>query len=169
MDLILSADLGWGIGRDNRLLYQSPRDLKRFRDLTMGKIVIMGRKTLESLPGGKPLPGRKNIVISRNEEFTRDGVTACHSLEALFACLKEDSDTEQMVIGGGEIYRLLMPYCARAFVTRWQARAPADSFAPDFDRAPGWELVEQSPPVQGNGTAFAFCTYRQERPLAWGS
>lgn len=167
MNLIFSADPDWGIGRENNLLFRVPGDMKYFRSMTTGKVVVMGRKTLESLPGSKPLPDRANVVLTRDAAFSPKGAVACRSLGGLFEHLAQYGDSDIMVIGGEQIYRQLMPYAARAFVTRWQQSAAADSFVPNFDTAPGWELCEQSALQEEKGIRYRFCTYAQPNPTPW--
>lgn len=165
MNLIFSADENWGIGRDGQLLFRTKGDMAFFRKTTTGKVVVMGRKTLESLPGGRPLPGRENVVLTRDAGFKVEGAAVCNSLESLFAHLEGRQSDEVFVIGGAEIYRLLMPYCAKAYVTRWDAETEADSFVPDFDHSDGWRLEEQSPPQTEDGITCRSCLYLQDSPL----
>lgn len=167
MNLILSADRQWGIGRENRLLFRIPGDMAFFRRMTAGKVVVMGRKTLDSLPGGRPLPDRENIVLTRDAGFRREGVGVCRSLPALFARLAAFGDDDLFVIGGEQVYRLLLPYCRRAYVTRWDAVAEADAFMPDLDKQGGWRLAERSETHSEMGVDYRFCTYEQERPKNW--
>lgn len=159
MNLILSADRNWGIGKDNRLLFRVKADLKFFRDTTLGKTVVMGRRTLESLPGGNPLGGRENVVLTRNRSFHREGVLAVHSLEELFARTGRGSDV--FCIGGAEVYELLLPYCEVAYVTRIDGDGEADRFFPDLDALPAWQLEEASDWMAEGELRFRFCRYRQ--------
>lgn len=167
MNLIFSADRAWGIGKSGALLFRVPGDMKYFRRMTTGRVVVMGRKTLETLPGGAPLPERDNVILTRDHAFTCKGAAVCRSLEELFAHLARYADDDIMVIGGEQIYRQLMPYAGRAFVTRWQETAEADSFVPDFDAAPGWRLAAQSEPQEEKGVRYRFCTYEQATPSSW--
>lgn len=124
----VSDDLG--IGRDNRLLWQIPDDLKRFKKLTMGKCVVMGKKTWESLPV-KPLPGRKNVVLTDNrDEYFNCDATAYSLNDALTACSGQE---EIFIIGGGSVYRQFMPLADRLYITRVHAKATADTFFPEID------------------------------------
>ena len=125
MQAILSADQNWGIGKDGGLLVRVSEDMKFFRETTRGHAVVMGRKTFESLPGA--LPGRRNIVLSRGG-FCAPGAEVAADLPELFALLGEQKE-EAFVIGGGEIYRLLLPYTDRIFVTRWDKIFDADTFS----------------------------------------
>lgn len=167
MNMIFSADAAWGIGKDNRLLFHAKEDMEFFRRMTLGKTVIMGRKTLDSLPGGRPLPERQNVVLTRSGNFSREGIVVCLSLPELFEFLSQSPAADVMVIGGEQIYRQLLPYCSLAYVTRWQSIANADSFVPDFDTLPGWELIEKSEPKQETGVSYCFCTYEQQNPVSF--
>ena len=160
MNAIVVADRSWAIGRDGGLLFSLPTDMKRFRSLTMGGAVILGRKTLESFPGGRPLPKRKNIVITRQKDLSVEGAAVVSSLaEALDAA--GDTPPDQIwVIGGGSIYAALLSQCARAYVTRVDAAAEgADSFFPNLDKLPGWTVRAVSEPVTENGLTYRFYDY----------
>ncbi len=161
MNLIVAAGEGWGIGRDGRLLARIPGDMAFFRRTTLHKVVVMGRATLESLPGGKGLKDRVNIVLSRDEGFEAPGALVCRGLDELQGALAAYDDQDVYVIGGESVYRQLLPYCARAYVTRFLTQSPieADRFLPDLDREPGWQLVEASEPHQEEGVRYRFCEY----------
>ena len=161
LSLIASADLEWGIGKDGKLLFPIKRDMARFRKLTTGKVVIMGRKTLDSLPNSKPLPDRTNIVLTRNKEFRRSGVTVCHSVRELTDTLEAYPQRQAFVIGGEEIYRLLLPYCSTAYITRVNAVKSADTHMINLDKNPEWNLAKQSEEFIENDISFIFCTYKQ--------
>lgn len=167
MNLIFSADRNWGIGKGNALLFRTPGDMTFFKQMTMGRVVVMGRRTLDSLPSGKPLPKRTNIVLTRDVDFSRPSVIVCTSLDALFALLSDYTDEDIFIIGGEQIYRQLLPYAATAYVTRWDAAADADSFVPNLDELDGWQLDEYSDPISEKDVTYRFCTYRQAKPLPW--
>ena len=128
MKAILSADRKWGLGYQGRLLVSIPSDLRFFRETTMGHVVVMGRKTLATLPAGQPLKGRTNIILSRDPEWTVRGATVVHSIKELMEVLKPYEDDDIYVAGGGEIYRQLLPYCDTAYVTRIDMTYQADTF-----------------------------------------
>ena len=159
MNAIAAVSLNWGIGRGNDLLFHISEDMKRFRAMTTGGTVIMGRKTLDSMPGGKPLPKRRNIDITRDRAFAREGVEAAHSVEEALA-LVAGEDTERVwVIGGGEIYRALLPYCRRCCLTRVYDRPDCDVFFPDLDQLENWRLF-RSEPLRTEGTLdYQFVDY----------
>ena len=105
MNLIVAADKNWAIGNRGRLLVTIPEDQKLFRQETLGKVIVMGRKTMESLPGGQALPGRTNVVLTRNRDYKKKGVTAVHGMDEALSFLKQFPDDDIYIIGGGEIYR----------------------------------------------------------------
>ncbi len=136
MYAIVAVDEKWGIGRDNGLLFRLSADLKRFRSLTEGHTVLMGRKTLESLPGGRGLPRRRNIVLTGRRDFAAENCQIVHSpAEAVLA-----ADEDTWVIGGESVYRAFLPLCSRVYVTRIAADGGADVFFPDLSVDPQWRL-----------------------------
>ncbi len=162
MKIIVAADKNWGIGKDGQLLCHLPGDLKYFKEKTTGKIVVMGRKTLESLPGGRPLPKRTNIVLTRNETFEKEGCIKAGSVEELLSVLhglgKKD---DVMVMGGGDIYMQLLPYCDSCYVTRLAKEFDADTYFPNLDESGDFELVWQSEAKEENGIEYVFTEYRR--------
>ena len=164
MNAIVVADRNWAIGRDGGLLFSLPTDMKRFRSLTMGGAVILGRKTLESFPGGRPLPGRKNIVITRQKGLSVEGAAVVSSLaEALDAA--GDTPPDQIwVIGGGSVYTALLSRCKRVYLTKVDAQAEdPDTFFPNLDKLPGWEVEQESEPMEENGLTFRFVDYINQK------
>lgn len=158
MQAILSADANWGIGKAGDLLVRVSEDMKFFRQTTRGHAVVMGRKTFLSLPGA--LPGRRNIVLTKSG-FSAPGVECVGSVAELLELLGE-AEAEAFVIGGGEIYRQLLPYTDRVFVTRWQAAFEADTFFPNLDEDEAFFLAERSPVQESEGVCFTFCEYRRK-------
>ena len=118
MDLIVAVDAKWGIGKDGDLLHPISADLKYFRQKTTGNVLVMGRKTLESFPNKKPLPNRVNIVLTNNKNYEAEGVVLCHGIDELPAVLKDYTDKQIFVAGGGTIYEQLLPQCETAYVTK---------------------------------------------------
>lgn len=140
---IVAVDKNWAIGKDGKLLTSIPDDQRFFRQTTTDQVVIMGRKTLESLPGGKPLPNRINVILTRNEDFREEGVIIARSVEeALEAAGKEEADI--YVAGGKEIYEQLLPYCDEAYVTYIDYSYQADTYFPNLDKMADWVLVSES-------------------------
>ncbi len=159
--LIACADSSWGIGKNGCLLFSLKKDMEFFRSLTMGNVVIMGRRTFDSLPGKKPLRGRINMVFSRRAVDAAN-IVSVSSVDGLFSALGRYPGKKAFVIGGSEIYRLLLPYCSRAYITRVDADGGAEVFMPDLDEAPGWLLTEKSDIVTENGVPFRFCVYDRQ-------
>lgn len=159
MNAIAAVSENWGIGRNNALLFHIPEDLRLFRSLTTGGTVIMGRKTLDSLPGGKPLPNRRTVVLTRSAGFHRPGTEAAHSLEEALRLVSGQDPERVWVCGGGEIYRLLLPWCRTCRITRVHAAPECDAFFPDLDRMDRWRLVRSEAPAVSGDTAYQFLTY----------
>ena len=164
MNAIAAVDRNWAIGREGGLLFHLPTDMKHFRDLTVGGTVILGRKTLETFPGGKPLKDRRNIVITRNSDFTRDGCDIVGCYDQALELTVDPEDDDVWVIGGAQVYRELLPCCRYAYVTRVAASRPADVFLADLEREPGWRLVKKGEPRQWEGLSFRFDLFENEAP-----
>ncbi len=158
---IVAVDNNWAIGKDNQLLAHLPGDLAYFKEKTLGKIIVMGRQTLESFPGGKPLPGRKNIVLTRNDCYEAQCQICC-SLEELFESLDGDDPDNVFIVGGEQIYRSFLPFCDEVFVTKIDAELPADRFFPNLDKDDDWLLADESDSLFENGLTYKFCTYRRK-------
>lgn len=156
MTIILVADNNWAIGKNGNLLARLPEDMKRFREITTGHTVVMGRKTYESFPK-RPLPDRVNCVISRTQKGI-EGAEVFGSVEDFLEYAKEIKD-EIFVIGGGEIYRQLLPYCDKAYITRVYESFEGDTFFTDIDALPEWEAVKSSDIIETNGFKIRFIDY----------
>ncbi len=159
MKMIVCVARDFGIGNEGRLLFSLPPDMKLFRETTSGKVVIMGRSTLDSFPGGKPLKNRVNIVLSRSDGFFREGAVVLKSPEAVLKYVQCFNPDDVFVIGGAQIYSMFAPYCTEAIVTKVEEVRPADSFFFDIDAAPEWRLENESEPMEYNGLHFTFCRY----------
>ena len=159
MKAIVAVDKNWGIGKNNDMLFSLPLDLKFFRKTTLGSAVVMGRKTLASFPGCKPLGGRVNVVLSRSP-LEVENVVHVKTEEELFAEIKKHG--EVFVIGGGEVYRLLLPYCEEALVTKVDADGGAEVFFENLDENPNWRLAGESEEIIDNGFATRHCVYKNE-------
>ncbi len=164
MELIVNVTENWGIGCKDRLLVAISADLKRFRALTTGKTVILGRRTLATFPGGRPLKNRENIVLTRDPAFSAEGALAAHDLAELFALLRGKNTDDVCVIGGASVYEQLLPYCARARVTKTYITADADRFFPDLDVLPDWQVEQTSDVQEENGVRFAYMDYVNLHP-----
>lgn len=144
MNCIVAVDNHWGIGRRNGLLVSIPADMRFFRTETTGKTVIMGRTTLESFPGGKPLKNRFNIVVTRDPNYKVPDAAVVHSVEEAAELAGSYPSENVYVIGGASIYRQFLPYCDTAYVTKIDYLYDADTFFPDLDADPEWECTEES-------------------------
>ena len=162
MDLIVAVDEKWGIGKDGDLLQRISADMKYFRQMTTGNVLVMGRKTLESFPNKKPLPNRVNIVLTTNKNYEAEGVVLCHGLEDLPEVLKAYEDKQIFVAGGGTIYEQLLPQCETAYVTKIYNTYPADTVFPNLDAHPDWELAEKGEVQEENGVKFSFDIYKRK-------
>ncbi len=162
MKAILSADKNWGIGNKGGLLIHIPSDMKFFREQTTGHVVIMGRKTLESFPGGKPLANRTNVVLTRDKSYRAPaGVVLVHSVEELLELYKDWDQDDLYVIGGGMIYEALLPYCDTVYVTKIDYAYEADTFFPNLDEKPEWSMVYESEEQTCFDIEFAFTRYQR--------
>ena len=160
MNAIVVVDQNWAIGREGDLLFSLPTDMKRFRSLTLGGTVVLGRKTLDSFPGGKALPGRRNIVVSRNVDFDREGCEVASNLKAALDLAADTEDDKLWIIGGGSVYTALLSHCKRVYLTKVDAVAEdADTFFPNLDQLPAWEVERTSDPVTENGVTYRFIDY----------
>ncbi|MBE7053935.1 MAG: dihydrofolate reductase [Ruminococcaceae bacterium] len=159
MNLIAAVDKNWAIGKNNDLLYSIKEDMQFFRSTTLNKIVVMGRKTLESFPNAKPLKNRINIVLSSDKNLKIEGATIVNDLQMLFDELKKYDTNEVFVIGGGAIYKMLEPYCDTAYITEINAEKDADIFFPNLSKMEEWKLIESSDKKEDNGIEFVFNKY----------
>ena len=158
MELIVAVYDDWGIGRDGTQPIALTADRKFFRQETKGAMVIAGRRTIGDFPGGKPLPGRVNVAVSRNcSEIP--GFTVCKSPEEAAELAK--SAQRAMVIGGGSIYRQMLPYCNKAIITKVHVTPESDTYFPNLDQDPQWELAEILQSGEENGIGYEMCVYRR--------
>lgn len=143
MNIIVNVDSNWAIGNKNKLLVSIPGDMKRFREKTTGGVVVFGRKTLETFPQGQPLRDRANIILSRDKNYRVKGATVVHSPEELREELKQYRDDDVYVVGGASVYRMLLPYCNVAYVTKTDQAYEADTYFPNLDSDGQWEITEE--------------------------
>ena len=161
MNLIVAVDRNWAIGKDNKLLVSIPQDMKFFRETTMGKVVVMGRKTLESFPGGQPLKKRTNIVLTRDQNYQVKDAIVVHNVEELLEELKNYAEEEIYVIGGESIYRLLLPYCKVAHITKIDHAYEADTYFPNLDEMEDWEVTGVSEEQTYFNLEYEFVRYER--------
>lgn len=170
MKAIAAVTKDWGIGKDNQLLISIPEDMKFFRTKTKEAIVIMGRKTLESFPGGRPLKNRINIVITRSETYAPEGVVVVKSTEEAATAaakiqkenLTEDgAEREIFVIGGASIYGQMAGLCDTIYITKVDMECEADAYFPNLDEDPAWSVTEESETAEYEGLSYRFVTYKK--------
>ncbi len=162
MNIIVAVDKNWAIGNKGRLLVSIPEDQALFRQETTGKVIVMGRKTLESLSGGQPLAGRTNVVLSRNKNFRQKGAEVFHSIDDTLEFLKDFQDEDVYVIGGESIYRQFLPYCDTAHVTKIDFAYDADTYFPDLDLDPDWEITADSDEQTYFSLCYKFLKYERK-------
>lgn len=162
---IVAVDRQWGIGFQGDLLFSIPEDQKGvFRAHTIGNTVVLGRKTLDTFPGRKVLPGRTNLVMTRDEQFIVPGAEIIHSLDSFLEYLKVHSEDDIYVIGGEQIYSLLLPFCEEAIVTYVDAQRDADAFFTNLDAAESWRIDDIGPWISSvTGLAFRVLKYQNLR------
>ncbi len=161
MNLIVAVDEKWGIGKNNDLLFHVPEDMKFFRKMTSGKTVICGKNTLLSFPGGNPLPNRKHYVLTHGTLPESDQLVAVSDLDSLFSMISHLPEDEIFVIGGENVYRQLLPYCKKAYVTKiFKTDPDATVFFPNLDRTDDFALTDAGEKlISQNGIEYAFKVY----------
>lgn len=144
MNLIVAVDKNWAIGYQNKLLISIPEDMRFFRNETTNKVVIMGKNTLKSFPGGRPLKNRINIVITTDKDFKADDAMVVHSIEEAVEAVKDYKSDDVYIIGGASIYAQMLPYCDVAHVTKIDYAYQADTFFPNLDEEEDWVIEAES-------------------------
>lgn len=162
MNLIVAVDRNWAIGKNNKMMWSLPGDMKFFREKTTGHVVVMGRKTLESFPNGLPLKKRINIVLTGNKAYQVKDAVLVHTVEELMEELKRYDSEELFVIGGESIYRLLLPYCDVAYVTKIDHAYEADTYFPNLDETDEWEMTEVSEEQTCFDLEYVFTKYERK-------
>ena len=161
MNLIVNVDSNWAIGYRGKLLVSIPEDMKFFRSETTGKVVVLGRKTLDTFPGGQPLKNRTNIILTRNPNYQVKGAINCHSVEEVLEELKKYNSEDVYIIGGDSIYKEFLPYCDVAHVTRTDHVYDADAWFPNLEEDPAWVLTGESEEKTYFDLEFRFCRYER--------
>ena len=159
MELIVAVYEDWGIGKDGTQPVALSADRKFFRETTRGAMVIVGRRTIEDFPGKKPLPGRVNVALTRSTDEI-PGFTVCHSPEE--AALLAKTAQRAMVIGGGSIYGQMLPLCDTAYVTKVHCKPESDTYFPNLDEDPHWELAQVLQSGEEDGILYEMCLYRRK-------
>ena len=161
MNLIVNVDSNWAIGYRGKLLVSIPEDMTFFRSETTGKVVVLGRKTLDTFPGGQPLKNRTNIILTRNPNYQVKGAIICHSVEEVLEELKKYNSEDVYIIGGDSIYKEFLPYCDVAHVTRTDHVYDADAWFPNLEEDPEWVLTGESEEKTYFDLEFRFCRYER--------
>lgn len=159
MKLILAVDKNWAIGRDNKMLYDLKKDLNHFKETTTGGMVIMGRKTFDSM--GFALPNRENIILTRDKDLKRKGALVFNDVSQILSYV-ENSSKEAFVIGGAEICELFLDNIDEAIITKIDKESPADTYLHNFDKDPDFEIVDESEPLIDNGIRIKFVRYKRK-------
>lgn len=163
MNVIVAVDNNWGIGCKNNLLVRIPADHRQFREETFGKVVALGRKTLSTFPQGLPLAGRTNIILSGNQDFQVKDALVAHSEEEFLGMLGSFSSEDVYVIGGESVYRMLLPHCDVAHVTKIDHAYEADAYFPNLDEDPAWEVTAMSEEQTYFDLPYYFVKYERKK------
>lgn len=166
MNLIAAVDKNWAIGRNNELLVRIPDDRKFFREMTTGKVVVMGRKTLESFPNGLPLKNRTNIVLTHNKNYKVKDAIVVNSIEELHEVLSGYADEDIYVIGGETVYRQLLDECDTAHITKIEFEYDADVYFPNLDEMPEWRITADSEEQTYFDLEYFFYKYEKKKRIA---
>jgi len=165
MNCIVAVFDNWAIGYENKLLARNPIDMAYFKEKTIGKVVVMGRKTLESFPAGLPLKGRTNIVLTTDPNYKPPGAIVVSSFEELDRELEKYNPEDIFVIGGESVYRQLLPKCKKAYVTKVDNLFEADTWFPNLDEREDWELIFQGEEQTYKELKFRFTIYERKADL----
>lgn len=163
MNVIAAVDNNWAIGYQGSLLVRIPSDQKMFREMTEGKVIVMGRKTLETFPQKQPLKNRVNIVLSRDKGYTVKDAVVVHSIKELMDELKKYDDNDIFVVGGASVYEQMLPYCDTAHITKIDYAYQADAHFPNLDVMPEWELTADSDEQTYFNLEYYFLKYQRKK------
>lgn len=163
MKLIVAVDKNWAIGLKGKLLVSIPSDLKRFKEITTGNIIVLGRKTIETFPGGMPLKNRTNIIMSSKPDYKAGDAIIAHSVEELLDIIKKYDTDSVYVVGGDSVYKQLLPYCDEALVTFVDKKYDADAYFPNLDKDDEWELVSESEVMECFDIDYTFRNYIRKK------
>ena len=162
MNIIVAVDQNWGIGLNGKMLVTIPADQRFFRDETLGKVVVMGRKTYESLPTGQPLVKRTNIILTHDRNYKAKGAMVVHSKEELMDVLKDYRSEDIYIIGGQKIYEMMLEHCTVAHVTKIDFSYEADTFCPNLDKLEEWKVAEESEEQTYYNLEYTFVRYEKQ-------
>ncbi len=163
MNCIVAVDENWAIGNKNELLVRIPADQKYFRQETTGKVVVLGRKTMDTFPQGRPLPNRTNIVLSTKKDYQVKDAIVVHSIEELLEELKNYNTEDVYIIGGDSVYKQMLPYCDTAHVTKIDRAYEADSYFPNLDKMEDWEITADSDEQVYFDVTYHFVKYERKK------
>lgn len=163
MNVIVAVDNNWAIGNKNELLIRIPNDHKHFREETTGKVVVLGRKTLETFPQGLPLKNRTNIILSKDKNYQVKDAIIVHSIEELLEELKKYNEEDVYIIGGDSVYRQMLPYCDVAHITKIDHEYEADAYFPNLDADEEWEITAESDEQTYFDIAYQFLKYERKK------
>ncbi|WFR59371.1 dihydrofolate reductase [Anaerocolumna sp. AGMB13025] len=163
MNLIVAVDKNWAIGYQNKLLISIPEDMRFFRDETTNKVVIMGRNTLETFPGGRPLKNRLNVVITSKPDFAVNDAVVVHSVKEALEAVKDYKSENVYIIGGASIYEQMLEYCDVAHVTKIDYAYHADTYFPNLDENPQWMIEAESDERTYYDIEYAFYKYIRKK------
>ena len=158
MNIVAAVNSDWGIGYNNTQAIVIPEDRRNFQKITNGGILIAGRKTFEDF--GRPLPDRKNIILTHDRKFKADNVVVAHSIDEALAMIADEDSNRVFVIGGGIIYKLFLPMCSVAYVTKIDAAPPSDTYFPNLDKLPGWVLESSGETNESKDIRYSFHKYK---------
>ena len=161
MNMIVAVDANWGIGNKNNLLVRIPADHKMFRNETTGKVVVLGRKTLETFPNAKPLPNRTNIILSANPDYRVKDAEVVHSIEELLENLKQYNDEDIYIIGGASVYEAMLKYVDTVHVTKIDHEYEADAFFPNLDKDENFRITAESDEQVYFDITYSFVKYER--------
>ena len=162
MNIIAAVDNHWAIGRKNDLLVRIPNDQKYFREETTGKVIVLGRRTLETFPQGMPLPNRMNIILSADPRLRVRNALVVHSLEELLQELQQYASEDIYIAGGESVYRQMLPYCDVAHITKINRTYEADRYFPNLDRMPDWKITRDSEEQTYFDLEYVFLQYERK-------
>lgn len=163
MNLIVAVDNNWAIGNKGELLIRIPNDHKHFREETTGKVVVLGRKTLETFPQGLPLKNRTNIILSTDKNYMVKDAIIVHSIEELLEELKKYDEEDIYIIGGDSVYRQMLPYCNVAHITKIDHEYDADAYFPNLDKDEEWEITADSDEMTYFDIPYVFLKYERKK------
>lgn len=166
MNMIVAVDQNWAIGNKGDLLVRIPADHKMFRQETSGKVVVLGRKTMDTFPGAQPLKNRINVVLTRNTAYRALGCVVVHDLEELAEELKKYDSRDVYIIGGSSVYEQLLPWCDTVHVTRIDHAYEADAYFPNLDKDPAWRITADSEEQYYFDLTYHFLKYERIQPVS---